>query len=88
MIAVLLIPIFFLLTVVFLVGLLPPRSFRRIKTAREDALHNQIQQAMNWSPEMFYKGEDGVYRNSRGEVGEVMTLKEFIAKYEKKNPNE
>lgn len=50
------------------------------RTAREEAMHDQIQAAMNWSPEHFQLCEDGKYRNSYGREGVVITLEELMNK--------
>lgn len=66
---------------------LAPRSnlhVVRIKSAREDAMHDQIQQAMNWRPEHFHQREDGRWFNAYGQEGVSMTLEESIDKYCKK----
>jgi len=60
-------------------------AYRRIRTQREDGLHDQIQQAMNWSPEKFYLEEDGKYRNAYGQEGVCMTLEELMEMDEKGN---
>lgn len=41
-------------------------GYRRVKTAREDAMHDQIQQAMNWTPGMARKCKDGKWRDADG----------------------
>jgi hypothetical protein len=62
----------------FYVGMASPYLYRRQKTNREEALHNQIQQAMNWSPDYFYKDKDGKYRNAKGEIDQRYTLEELM----------
>lgn len=51
-----------------------------------DHIHNKIQRAMNWSPDHFYKCDDGKYRNAKGEVGVHMTWEE-IKKHKKEIKN-
>lgn len=52
------------------------------KTAREEAMHDQIQAAMNWRPEHFKLCADGKYRNAYGQEGVSMTLKELLARHD------
>lgn len=59
------------------------QSYRHIRTKREDDMHDQIQRAMNWSPEHFHLDEDGKYRNAYGKEGVVMTLEELLGRSDK-----
>ena len=71
-----------MLSFIFLGTILPTsRPWRRERTAREDSLHDQIQAAMNWSPEMFTQREDGRWFNARGEEAVCMSLEEALKKY-------
>ena len=54
----------------------------RQKSAREEAMHDQIQQAMNWRPEHFQKREDGRWFNAYGAEATCYTLEELMAKIE------
>lgn len=71
--------LFVLASFVMFIGLLPRRSYRRVRTYREDMLHNQIQAAMNWSPEHFKLCKDGKWRNAYGQIGVCLSLEEFFA---------
>lgn len=73
----------FLFIVGFITIFPSPMRYRRIYTAREDALHNQIQKAMNWRPEHFHQREDGRWFNAYGEEGIRMSLEEFLDREEK-----
>jgi len=53
----------------------------RRKTAREEALHDQIQAAMNWRPEMFHQREDGRWFNSYGQEGVCLSLNQLFEKH-------
>lgn len=55
--------------------------WRRQRTDREDALHDDIQKAMNWSPDMAYKDKDGKYRNAYGQEFERLSLKEMLERH-------
>lgn len=63
-----------------------PRHYRP-RTAREDALHHQIQQAMNWKPEHYTQREDGRWFNAYGQEGFSMNLEEFM-EYDEMTPEE
>jgi len=69
----------------FVIGFAPDRPWRRTRTAREDALHDQIQRAMNWSPEHFTLQKDGKYRNAYGVEGVRISLDEFMKGIEDKD---
>ena len=62
------------------IGLIPENrpGFPRVRTAREEALHNQVQDAMNWQPEFFEEQPDGTYENAYGQKGVCYTLEEMI----------
>ena len=67
------------------VGSAPNRpGLRRFRTQREDDLHDQIQQAMNWTPDMATQRKDGRWFNAHGVEFETMTLDEFLNKHEGK----
>lgn len=75
--------------VLFLIGTAPPRSHgRRLHTQREDDMHNQIQQAMNWQPEMGHQRKDGKWYNDEGQELKSYTLEEFMELYGRKDRND
>lgn len=80
--------LFLIIGFIFVVGLITifpsPMRHRGFRTAREDALHNQIQEAVNWRPEHFHQREDGRWFNAYGEEGICMSLEEFLDREEKK----
>ena len=53
------------------------------KTEREEAMHDQIQKAMNWSPDHYYQREDGRWFNGHGQEGVCVTLEELKKKYKR-----
>jgi len=55
---------------------------RRQRSAREEAMHDKIQQAMNWSPDHFYQREDGRWFNAYGQEGVRMSLEELMKREE------
>lgn len=69
--------ILFFIFLVLIVRNPPEHKWIRQKTAREEALHGQIQDAMNWSPDHFHQREDGRWFNAHGVEGKVYNLEEL-----------
>lgn len=79
--------LFILAFFVMFVSLIPnSRPYRRTKTDREEALHNHVQRAMNWSPNHAHLCEDGKYRDSYGNEYVKVSLKEILEAHDKLFP--
>lgn len=57
---------------------------KRVKSAREEALHGVIQQAMNWRPEHAHLCPDGKYWDAYGKEYVRMSWSEFLKRHEVK----
>lgn len=68
------------LFVAMFVGHFKPKDsiYYRKRSPREEALHGQVQQAMNWSPYHAKLCEDGKYRDAFGKEYVCLSLEEWL----------
>jgi hypothetical protein len=77
--------LFFFAVLLMFILLIPDPRFphRRFRTQREDDLHDQVQQAMNWTSDTPYLCEDGKWRDSKGNTYVSTSLEEALEAHDR-----